>query len=221
MTSKTSITKRLRKTHPIGTHDFIVWSPSTLDCFCSFYKNLVSLFFCFLSLLILEGCGARYMIGDETFSSSSEALQRQSVILSHTLDAITQTNNPVHGNALFIFPSDAVIQRDYIRLRVGQEQIDFLMTASKNSMQFIGEAIRKRGLFDSVSIARHNGNPESYPVGNYDYVVFRDIDGWFIRGRNNPRGLPITVDMSKYIDASRVSVFLDTLSQQAQGLRSK
>ena len=182
-------------------------------------------FLCVALSIILLGCGGRYKIGGETFSSGSEALQKQTEILAHALAGITTTDNPVHGTVLFIFPSDVEIQKNYIRFvnpsRTQQEPIDFLITSSKTNFQFMADAIRKRGIFDSVSVERHNGNPASFPIGDYDYMVFIDVDGWFIRGKNNPRGLPITLDTSKPFGAPRTLSFLDSLSQQAKAIHSR
>ncbi len=183
-------------------------------------------FLCVVLFIILLGCGARYKIAGESFSSSSEALQKQTENLAHILNEITPTDNPVHGTVLVIFPSDVEIQKNYIRYgdnpsRVQQEHIDFFITTIKTNAQFMADAIRKKGIFDSVAIERHNGNPASYPIGDYDYMVFVDVDGWFIRGKDNPRGLPITVDKGKSVGAPATLAFLDLLSQQAKALRNK
>lgn len=182
-------------------------------------------FLCIALSIILLGCGGRYTIGGETFSSGSEALQKQTEILAHALAEITPTDNPVHGTVLVIFPSDVEIQKNYIRFvnpsRIQQEPIDFIITSVKTNSQFMADAIRKRGIFDSVSVERHNGNPASFPIGDYDYMVFIDVDGWFIRGKDNPRGLPITVDKSKSDGAPRTLSFLDSLSQQAKAIHSR
>jgi hypothetical protein len=176
--------------------------------------------------IILLGCSARYKVGDETFGSSSEALQRQNEKLSHSLDGITPTDNPVHGSALVLIPSDVEIHKNYILFgskasKIQKEQLDWLITSVKNGFQAQANAIRKRGIFDSVSVERHKGNPASFSIGDYDFMVFADVDGWFIKGKGNPKPFPIiTADKSIDIDA-RILAFLDLLSQQAKALRSQ
>lgn len=174
----------------------------------------------------LLGCSARYKMGDETFGSSSEALQKQNEILSHSLDEIEPTDKPVHGTALVLIPSDAEIQKNYINFgnmayRMNEEQLDWLIKSATNNFQFTPNAIRKRGIFDSVSVERHNGNPAAHPIGDYDFVVFVDVDGWAIRGNATPRPLPIAIDKSKAVGRAQTLTFLDTLSEQARALKNK
>ncbi len=186
-------------------------------------KRVCLLFVVFITFL---GCGGHYMIGEETFSSSSKALQWQTENLSSVLNKIMPGGNPVHGTALVIFPSDVEIHNNYINygnnsFRLGKEQIDFEIIISKNNFQFIANAIRKRGIFESVAVERHNGNPASFPIGYYDYMIFLDVDGWFVKGRDNPRGLPITMEKGKSVDAPHVLAFLDSICQQAKALSGK
>jgi hypothetical protein len=189
-------------------------------------RILMSLVFFVLFLVLLAGCGARYKYDGVSFSSSSELLTRQNEINSNALNKITPTNNPVHGTALILLPSDVEIHKNYIKV-VGynggleKEQIDCLITSINKYYQYMADAIQKRGLFDSVSIERHNGNPASHPVGNYDYMVFVDVDGMFVRDKNNPRPLFVVVEKNVSGDASRTLSFLDSLYQQAISLRSK
>jgi hypothetical protein len=187
---------------------------------------MLKLIYC---VALIPGCGARYTIYDETFGSSSEALQKQSEINSHSLDMVTPTDNSVHGNALVLIPSNVEIQKDYIRFsynasELDNEQIEYLITATANNWQFMANAIRKRAIFDSVSVARHNGNPVSFPIGEYDFVVFLDVDGWSIKGKDNPRALHISFDISNSeisdIDSRRLA-FLDLLSQRARIIHGK
>jgi hypothetical protein len=185
------------------------------------------LFFLYFILAIsLLGCGARYKLGDETFGSSSEALQRQTEKLSQILSEIAPTDHPVHGSALILIPSDAEIQKNYIRLgnsahRMTDEQLDWLITSATNIFQFTPNAIRKRGIFDSVSVERHSGNPAVYPIGDYDFVVFVDVDGWAIKEKATPRPVPIAVDKRKAAGRAHTLAFLDTLSEQARALKNK
>jgi hypothetical protein len=188
-----------------------------------FWINCVALL---TTLVLITGCGARYILNGEKFSSSSEALQKQSEIFSHSLDKVTPTDNPVHGNALVLIPSDVEIHKNYIRLgynasRLEKEQIDYVITAEANDFQFMATVVRKKAIFDSVSVARHNGNPASFPIGDYDFVVFVDVDGCFIKGKDYPKAIQIPVDKSISDIALRRQAFLDLLGKQARIIRGK
>jgi hypothetical protein len=188
-----------------------------------------------LIVMFIVGC-ATYKMGDKTFHSSSEALKEEADILSGALDSVTSTEDPVHGIALVLLPSDMEIRKNYIRFlgnpyQVGEEQIKFVITGQNNFFQFLADSIRKRGIFDSVSVAYQNGNPASFPIGNNDYVAFVDVDGWFLKTRNNPKPMLIFQSFDQYFDKNKpltkaslippTLAFLDSLCQRAKGLRSK
>jgi hypothetical protein len=151
-------------------------------------------------------------------------LQKQSENLSRALDGITPADDPVHGTALVLLPSDAEIQKNHLnydefglrnfpRSGISDKMVKYMITMIKNRYQFTADAIRKRSIFDSVSVAYQNGNPASYPVGDNDYLVFVDIDGWFLRARNIPKALLISSDKNK--------LSLDSLYEEAKALRTK
>jgi hypothetical protein len=184
-----------------------------------------------LIVMFIVGC-ATYKVGDKTFHSSSEALKEQADILSGALDRITSTEDPVHGMVLVLLPADMEIRKNYIRFtgnpsQISEEQMKFVITAQKNFFQFLADAIRKRGIFDSVSVAYQGGNPASFPIGNNDYIAFVDVDGWFLKARNNPKPLLISQSFDQNKPTTKASLitptltFLDSLCQQAKVLHSK
>jgi hypothetical protein len=184
-----------------------------------------------LIVMFIVGC-ATYKVGDKTFHSSSEALKEQADILSGALDKITSTEDPAHGIVLVLLPADMEIRKNYIRFtgypsQINEEQMKFVITAQKNYYQFLADAIRKRGIFDSVSVAYQNGNPSIFPIGNNDYIAFVDVDGWFLKARNNPKPLLIFQSFDKDKPKTKASLvpptlaFLDSLCQQAKALRSQ
>lgn len=164
-----------------------------------------------------------YTIGNEEFRSASEALQRQTNLFSNIIKEIKPTKNPVGGTALIAIPSDVEIQNNYIQygIKSRQEQIDFVIAASRNNSQFIADAITKRRIFDSVSVVKHNGTPASYPMGNSDFIIFNDVDGWFIKGKSKTLIIPLIFDKNKPRGVQRTETFLNELNQQAQNLLSK
>jgi hypothetical protein len=177
-----------------------------------------------LVLVILVGCMSnKYKIGEKSFNSSSEALQRYAEIYSNIIKEIYPSKNPVEGTALIIIPSDVEIQKNYMTYggSTPQESIDFITACVRIKYQFIANAIAKRRIFDSVSVARHNGNPASYPIGGSDFIIFADVDGLFIKEKNKTLIIPLTFDKNKPEGLPRNEAFLDELNQQAQNLRAK
>jgi len=175
-----------------------------------------------LVVMFSVGCAtATYTVGGKKFHSSSEALDEQAKINSNNLAKITPTNAPVHGTLLVLLPSDVEIQKNYITSRgdtskISEEMHNFMITFTKNSHQSAVDMIRKKDAFDSVSVAYKNGNPASFPIGEYDYLLFLDVDGWFLRGKDNPKALPVgtLVGHQKVLQ-------LDVLETQAKVLGGK
>ncbi len=177
--------------------------------------------------LFVSGCGPRYKIGGETFSSPSEALTKQQEIEARSLPEITPTDNHVGGTALILIPSDIEIQNNYLRQHGNfaygpkKEDIDWLVTSIRNVFLFTADSIKKREIFNSISVDRHNGNPASNSGGENDYIVYVDVDGWYIKSKNNPHALRVPFDNTKPAGTPRSIAFLDLLSQQARELNIK
>jgi len=171
-----------------------------------------------LTVMFIVGCATTtYTVGDKKFHSSEEALNEQAKNNAKALDRITPTYDPIHGTLLILLPSDAEIQRNYIRYagdpsKVSEEQNRFLITFNKNLNQLMVDAIRKRGAFDSVSVAYQNGNPASYPIGEYDYLMFLDVDGYFFRVKGNPKPLKV---------GSQNNINFEPLEELARTLRTR
>ncbi|MFH2137450.1 MAG: hypothetical protein ABII88_02940 [Candidatus Omnitrophota bacterium] len=169
-----------------------------------------------ITFMFLIACGVNH----------SEVLKRNAEIFSNSINEIKPSQNPVGGAALIIIQSDVEIQKVWIKAfsgsSVSQERLDFFTALSRNAYQFNVDAITKRCIFDSVSVARHNGNPASHPIGNSDFIIFVDVDGWFIKEKNKPLILPVTFDKYKLLQGiPRTEAFLDELNQQAQNLCAK
>ncbi len=171
-----------------------------------------------LLVMFTAGCAtATYKVGDKKFHTSEEALNEQAKQLSNSLAKVTPTNDPVHGTLMMVLPSDAEIQKSHIRYRgdtskFSEEQNKFLITFVRNRNQCFVDAMRKRGSFDSVSVAYQNGNPASYPIGEYDYLMFVDVDGWFLRVKGNPKPLNV---------GTQGTMNMEPLEELARTLRSK
>jgi hypothetical protein len=172
-----------------------------------------------LIAIFTVGCvTTNYKMGDKTFHSSSEALTEQNKSLSNELAGITPTNAPIHGTILVLLPSDVEIRKNYIRFtgnpsNISEDVMKYIVVATKINFQFVADAIRKRGIFDTVSVAYQNGNPAPFPIGEYDYLAFVDVDGWFLRGRDKPKPLLVATLNDKH------KLLIESLEQQARSLR--
>lgn len=176
--------------------------------------------------ILLTGC-AQYRIVNggetETFYSSAAASDRLKEIYSKILSGIILTDDPIHGSAMILIPSDDEILKNRIRFnqdsaKLSNEIIEWVVKSENEYLQFLAESIRKRGLFDSVSIGRFHGNPDSLSMGKFDFQLFFDVDGCFIRSRRVSKAMAIPFIKSRPIkDATQA--FLDDLSQKAKILQ--
>ncbi|MFH1769644.1 MAG: hypothetical protein ABH833_03185 [Parcubacteria group bacterium] len=186
-------------------------------------KKNFSIILLLVSISVVGCATATYHAGNEIFYSSAEALQRLNEISSSILAGIQPTDHPVHGRALFLLPSDNEIQKNYIRWsnnasRLEKEQVDYTITFIRNDKITVADAARKRGIFDSVEIEKHNGSPTTHPIGIYDFMVFLDVDGWFIKGKTDSKILKIFMDKSKSSGITRTISVLDSIQKQAESL---
>jgi hypothetical protein len=129
--------------------------------------------------------------------------------------------SPLHGQALVLIPSTDEVIKNYIRIMGGAnmitvDQIDFLVTMTENSHQFIADAIKARNIFNSVTVDSHSGNPALIPVENYNYLIYLDVDGWFIKGRGEKLGRRIPYDQANSQIVSQTLTFLESLEQLAK-----
>jgi len=176
---------------------------------------------CIALLSIISGCSTcKYNLGNETFSTAHEALQKQTQMQAQVLSEITSIDNPIHGTALILIPSDVEIKKNYIRISgnaslISNEQIDYLIAVNRNNFQFISDTILKRCVFDRGTVEKHNGNPASLPIGNSDYLIFADLDGWFLKGKEIVKTLQLSLDLTKPIVA-----FPDSIYEQVKALKN-
>jgi hypothetical protein len=82
----------------------------------------------------------------------ANSLQKQTENLSRALDGITPTDDPVHGTALVLLPSDVEIQKNYIdyrefglgdvpRTMITEKNIKWMIAMIKNRFQFTADSI--------------------------------------------------------------------------------
>ena len=192
---------------------------------------------------LLGGC-APYRIGHEKFSSSTAALRRQAELDVDILSQIQPVSSPVARSASILLPSDVELRRNYIQRRdhdltnmSGSWSVSlkgaswlaggvpgaltFALTASAKHFQLVSDAIRKRQLFDSLSVAFHDGNPGTYSIGQHDFLAFVDVDGWFVRGKGASQPRPVALDESKPASFSTIGAFLEALQREIVELRAR
>jgi hypothetical protein len=190
-------------------------------------KLLPALFLVASSILILNGCSAGYKIGVKQFDSSEDALKYQADLFAEFKNQITPSKKPVGGIVLILIPSDDEITRNYIRYgqRTRKEDFEFILTGFRENIQYLAEAIVIRQIFDSAQIRRHDGNPANTTVGDNDFLIFCDVDGWSIKGKNKPNSILIKWNRLKGADKNiavqNAIAFLDAISQKADELRTK
>jgi hypothetical protein len=190
-------------------------------------KALVILFYgtlLFSTLLILHlsGCATiKYNYGGKTFPSSDEALVKQRADLSKILEAIKPTTAPVHGKAIIITPTREELRQHYIRItgnpaHLEQEQIEYICSLLENDQNMLAKAIQKKELFDQVTMI-NLPDPAAASIGGNDFLIYRDIDSWFIKGqKTSPK--KILMDASSASGLSRTNSFLEFLEERAHNM---
>lgn len=174
-------------------------------------------------IIFVSGC---MIVVPGTLYVPQEFQTKQIEMQSLYLSKITPTDNHVGGTALLLIPSEVEIQNNYLQhgntaRRLNKESIDYQINIISNTYLFTADVIRKREIFNSISVDRHNGDPASYSGGEYDFVVYVDVDGWYIKSKNNPRALRVPFDNTKPEGTPRTVSFLDLLSQLARELNVK
>jgi hypothetical protein len=137
--------------------------------------------------IFIMGCGATFTYRGETFNSSAEALKRQAEVQNDALSKIKPVQEPIGGKALIAIPSDNEIRKKHVtqKGRASEEMYSFMVPAFRNDLLFIVDAVRKSQMFDSLAVSFHNGNPHSTPMDTADYLIYADVDGWFVRGKKS------------------------------------
>jgi hypothetical protein len=191
-------------------------------------KRMVTLPIVVSITILFAGCAPYRIVNGgetETFYSDTAALDRLKEIYSQILNGIKLTDDPIHGTVMILIPSDDEILKNRIRFsqdrsKISSEMVEWVVKSESEHLQFLADAIKKRGLFDSVSTNRHNGNPTSLPIGGFDFQLFFDVDGCFIRSKRVTKPLTIPIIVSTPIKEA-TQKFLDDLSRGARILRNK
>jgi hypothetical protein len=164
---------------------------------------------------LLTAC-ATYRYGGEKFSTAEAALAKQSEHLAKIISDVEPTSSPVHGKALVALPDKVELRRHYVRAtkEAGQPQIDYILAAVEADHDMMVKVIEKRALFDQVTLVRDD-DPPNTTIGDNDFLIFRDIDGWFFKSkRTAPKRIPF--DAGVAAGRARMHAFLDTLGDYAR-----
>jgi hypothetical protein len=181
-----------------------------------------TLLFGALLVLYILGCATiKYSSGGEIFSSSDEALAKQLSDLAKVLEAIKPTTTPVHGKTLIVIPTREELCQHYVVIRgstanVKPEQINYMCSYLENDQNMLAKAIQKKELFDQVTIMNMS-DPANAPIGKNDFLIYRDIDGWFIKSQESSTKR-IVMDANSPPGISRTNSFLDSLEERAHSM---
>lgn len=167
----------------------------------------------FSLLAVYSGC-ATYQIGGETFSSPEDALWRQSELAAAALEQILPTTQAPDGHALILLPSMFEIEHNFANIRalgsgISEKQVEFLTSGIDKQLVLVANAIKRRRIFDSVTIMRHDGDPGMAPIEGYDCLIFADVDGWSFKARSDKRATRVESDKT-------LPSFLDVIERLAR-----
>jgi hypothetical protein len=186
-------------------------------------KKYLALFSAVFLAVVFAGCGdtVKYKYGNETFSSADKALTKQTAQISEIIDAINPTTTPVHGKVLVAIPSMEELRKHYIRTTgdlslIRKEQYDYTCATMENEQDMLTKVIQKKGLFDQVTTTRVT-DPAATAIGDNDFLIYRDIDGWFIK---NSKSAPkkIVTDTNRALGLPRTQSFLESVEEKARSL---
>ena len=182
-------------------------------------------FHTFLSLIVavlLSGCASdKYTYGKQTFHSADKALARQAADCSAILEAIQPAGAPVHGKVLVSLPSREELRRHYVRTSgyvtgLRKEHFDYLCAVMDNDQEMLAKAIQRKQLFDELTVTRAN-DPAAAPIAQNDFLIYRDIDGWFIRSQNSA-GKKIEMGAESDSSLLRTQSFVRSVEERARSL---
>ena len=185
-------------------------------------KKYYALFFGLILVAHLEGCeSVKYRYGNEMFSPAEEALAKQKADNESVLEAIQPTSMPVHGRALVALPSKEELRKHYIHTIGGmgvpsKEQLDYPCASLEAEYDALIKAAIKRGVFDEVTTVQVD-DPAGTSVGDNTFLVYPDVDGWFIKGRKSAP-TKIVMDASSLPSIPRTKSFLDSLEEKARAV---
>ncbi len=185
-------------------------------------KKYSALFFGLILMAHLAGCDTvKYKYGNETFSSPEQAFAKQKADNERILEAIQPTSTPVHGRVLIALPSKEELRKHYIHTIGGivlpsKEQLDYPCASLETDHDLVARAVQKRGVFDEVTTVQAN-DPAATSVGDNDFLVYRDVDGWFIKGRKSAP-TKIVMDAGSTPGIPRIRSFLDSIEERARAL---
>lgn len=189
-------------------------------------KKLIIILLVLLLISLFTGC-ASYKIGNKSFSSSEEALSYHEKKLAENIEEIQPIteNAKSYGKALIALPSSETIEKNYIRITgnasaLSREQIEFLITSVSNNNDYMFKSIEKRQLFNKVT-KMIDPDPATIDMKGNDFILYLDIDGWFLKGKYSNLTRKISIDSTLPIGVPRTLSFLESLEKQLKETLSK
>ncbi len=202
--------------------------------------------FALFATLFLGACATpkfTYPYGNQIFASPDKALAKQAAENSGILAAIAPTSNAVHGTALVVVPSREGVRKHYVRIwlnvRVPQaedferdtvamamvdircqdilhEDLEYATALLENDQDMLVAAIQRRQLFDQLTVT-HADDPIAVATTDTNFLIFLDVDGWFIKTRKSaPRR--IATDGGSAPSLARTQSFLASIEEWSHTL---
>ncbi len=168
---------------------------------------------------LLTGCGDAYWVGNESFSTREQALQRQQEVNARQVASVAPTTRPVGGSAIVAIPSAARIEQSGIKShgRLPKDAMAYLVTSSANNVRMMADAVRKRAIFTRTDILSLDA-PEKADAQGYDYLLYLDVQNpdlvtWYVKGRSLPAPRPVPMDSVPASSSDWLITWLKTLEK--------
>jgi len=183
-----------------------------------------------LAALMLAGCGLKCNYNGKVYGSPDEAMKAYSKDLNDRLASIAPINNRIGGKALVALPNTAILEGTCLAGTLEnypdvdqddlKERNAYTAARADAHYGFMADALKKRGVFDDVTIIR-SGAPEKADIAGYDYLIYLSVPGpykdqWYIRfGKNAPMPicLDYSIERSPERDIKRTNAWLMSIEQ--------
>ncbi|MFA6714600.1 MAG: hypothetical protein WCS27_04450 [Victivallaceae bacterium] len=133
-------------------------------------------FLCALGvLLFMTGCISPYSLDGKKFNTPEAAIDyMDKVVVPREVAKVEKSQNAYEGSLLFAIPSDAQLQgAPFVRSAgyLSKEQKRFFVMYYKNDFNAVGKALKKSGMFKTVTV-RYCADPHTYAKSNgYKYIL--------------------------------------------------
>jgi hypothetical protein len=167
----------------------------------------------------------KYLYDGKQYASAAEALAAQEKADQALVAQITPAAQPVKGSLAVLAPTDACIAANWVTRKgnVGEEQVNYVAQTHKNGILGRVAAIKKRGLFETVTF-RQCADPEREPFGE-DYALVLSASAkpeWALKPKSPGAGNPVPIEApaSSLSPLQRIVFWLDGIEAAAKKAKS-